>query len=99
MIPGYRRFPGGGNDTPLQYSCLGNPIDSGAWRVTVHGVAESDMTEHLSMYMSIFFFVHFHYSLLQSIEYCSYASTVGRPIYIPANSVGGFPFLHSLRAL
>ena len=29
---------GGGNDNPLQYSCLGNPMDRGAWRATVHGV-------------------------------------------------------------
>ena len=31
---------------PLQYSCLGNPRDRGAWWATVHGVAESDMNEH-----------------------------------------------------
>ena len=33
--------PGGGNGNPLQYSCWGNPMDRGAWRATVHGVAES----------------------------------------------------------
>ena len=45
LIPGSRRFPGEGIDYPLQYSCLGNPTDRGAWQVTVHGVAkESDMT-------------------------------------------------------
>ena len=44
--PGSGRSPGDGNGNPLQYSCLGNPIDRGAWQVTVHGVAkESDMTE------------------------------------------------------
>ena len=32
---------GEGNDTPLQYSCLENPMDGGAWKATVHGVAES----------------------------------------------------------
>ena len=37
-IPGLGRSPGGGHDNPLQYSCLGNPIDRGAWRATVHGV-------------------------------------------------------------
>ena len=34
-------FPGGeGNDTPLQYSCLENPMDGGAWKAAVHGVTE-----------------------------------------------------------
>ena len=36
---------GEGNGTPLQYSCLENPMDGGAWRAAVHGVAELDMTE------------------------------------------------------
>ena len=40
-IPGLGRFPGGGNGNPLQYSCLENPTDSGAWWTTVHGVAKS----------------------------------------------------------
>ena len=35
-----------GNSYPLQYSCLGNPMDWGPWHATVHEVAESDMTEH-----------------------------------------------------
>ena len=39
-IPGSGRCPGGGNGNPLQYSCLGNPMDRGAWRATVHEVAE-----------------------------------------------------------
>ena len=39
---------GEGNGTPLQYSCLGNPMDRGAWQTTVHGVLESDMTEWLT---------------------------------------------------
>jgi len=38
----------GGDGNPLQYSCLENPMDRGAWRVTVHGVTESDTTEQLS---------------------------------------------------
>ena len=45
LIPGLGRSPGGRNGNPLQYSCLRNPTDRGAWLATVHGVAkESDMT-------------------------------------------------------
>ena len=40
-IPGLGKFPGEGNSNPLQYSCLENPVDRGAWRATVHGVAKS----------------------------------------------------------
>ena len=40
-IPGSGRSLGEGNGNPLQYSCLGNPVDREAWRATVHGVAES----------------------------------------------------------
>ena len=40
-IPGSGRFPGEGNGNPLQYSCLENPMDGGAWWATVHGVAKS----------------------------------------------------------
>ena len=39
-IPGLGRSPGKGNGDPLQYSCLGSPIDKGAWRAAVHGVAK-----------------------------------------------------------
>ena len=40
-IPGSGRSPGEGNGNPLQYSCLENPMDGGAWYATVHGVAKS----------------------------------------------------------
>ena len=40
-IPGCRRSPGEGHGNPLQYSCLGNPMDRGAWWATVHGVTKS----------------------------------------------------------
>ena len=40
-IPGLGRYPGEGNGNPLQYSCLENSTDGGAWWATVHGVAKS----------------------------------------------------------
>ena len=47
------RFPpGGGNGNPLQYFCLENPMARGAWQATVHGVAELDTTEWLSIFAS-----------------------------------------------
>ena len=42
--PGSGRFLEEGNGNPLQYSCLGNPMDRRAWRATVHGSRESDTT-------------------------------------------------------
>ena len=45
LIPGSGRSLGEGNGNPLQYSCLGNPMDRGAWQATIHRVAkESDTT-------------------------------------------------------
>ena len=41
LIPGLGRSPGGENGYPLQYSCLGNPTDRGAWQAMVHGVTKS----------------------------------------------------------
>ena len=48
-IPGSRTTPGEGNGNPLQYSCLGNPMDRGAWWATVYGVTKGlDMTYQLN---------------------------------------------------
>ena len=41
LIPGWGRSPGEGNGNTLQYPCLENPMDRGAWSATVHGVAKS----------------------------------------------------------
>ena len=57
-IPGLGGFPGGGNGNPLQYSCLENPMDGGAWWATVHRVTKSrtrlsDFTFTFSKYYNI----------------------------------------------
>ena len=41
LIPGLGRSPGGGHGSPLQYSCLENPMDRGAWQGMVHGVTKN----------------------------------------------------------
>ena len=41
LIPGLRRSPGEGNSDPLQYFCLENPMDRGAWRAALHGITKS----------------------------------------------------------
>ena len=40
LIPGSGRSPGEGNGNPLQYSCLGNPMERGGWGATVHGATK-----------------------------------------------------------
>ena len=68
LIPGLGRSPGEGNGNPLQYSCLENPMDRGAWRATVHGVTKSwtqlsdfthsrHMNHGLTLILSFFSFV------------------------------------------
>ena len=56
MIPESGRSPGEGNGNPLQYSCLENPMDRGAWWAAFHGVSKSrvQLTTHTFIYLFIF---------------------------------------------
>ena len=51
LIPRSVRFPGEGNDNPLWYPCLENPMDRGAWQAAVHGVAELGTTQRLTRFL------------------------------------------------
>ena len=58
LIPGLGLSPGGERGNPLQYSCLENPTDRGAWRVTVHGVAQTQTKlKRLSMHAQLHLFL------------------------------------------
>ena len=57
LIPGLGRSPGEGNGSPLQYSCLGNPMHRGAWRATVQRLGHDWVTEH--SHMCVLYFVIF----------------------------------------
>ena len=52
-VPELGRYPGEGNGDPLQYSCLENSMDRGAWQAKAHGVAELDATEQISLYSTM----------------------------------------------
>ena len=71
-VPGSGRSPREGNGYPFQYSCLGNSMDRGAWRATVHGVAKSwtglsDYHFHLHTF-PVVLFVAFKYMLFDSVK-------------------------------
>ena len=68
LIPGSGRFPGGRHGNPLQYSCLENPMERGAWQATVCRVIESlDTTEATEHDLA-----HMHF--LNELNYANYSS-------------------------
>ena len=78
--------PGKGNGNPLQDSCLETSMDRGAWRATVHGVAESDTTEQLTHNVS-------------SVQFSSVAQPYLTPCNPMDSSTPGFPVHHQLPEL
>ena len=75
-IPGSGRSPGGGHGNPLQYSCLENPMDKGAWQATVHGVAKNQTgLKQLSTHACrahLFFFFIFAFCFLNFISFLNF---------------------------
>ena len=70
------RAPGGGNDSPFQYSCSENPMDRGAWWSTVHGITkETDMTEHTHYYFILSYSkIMVHVPVLPGLALCHFVS-------------------------
>ena len=81
---GWKDSPGEGNGNPLQYSCLENPMDGGAWWATVHRVSKSQT--RLSDFTFTLLLTFWGSSILFSMMIIT--------IYIPTNNVQGFSFLH-----
>ena len=87
-IPRSGRYPGEGNGNPLQYSCLGNPMDTGTRWATAHGVAKSRTR------LSDFTFT-FHFSALEK-EMATHSSVLAWRIP-ETGEPGGLPSMESLR--
>ena len=87
-IPGSWRSPGGENGTTLQYSCLENPMDRGAWQATVHGVTNGDRTERL-IASSFCFFKHFRALTLKVLVQMIWVMLRGRGCTFPGPFLRG----------
>ena len=68
-IPGSRGFSGEGNGNPLQYSCLENSMDRGAWQPIVHGITESHITKRLSLSFFMLFSILVYHRILNRIPH------------------------------
>ena len=95
-------FPGGGNGNPLRYPCLENPVDRGAWRATVHGVAKSRTwlkRPSTQLYVNMYSFSDFFpFRLLQDIQCTSWCYMVG-PCWLSSLYVYACSIAHSCLTL
>ena len=78
-IPGSGRSAGEGNDNPLQYSCLENSMDRGAWRASVHGVAKcwTQLSVHTHTQIHLYILSPWGWGLVSSFKFYSQVSQVG----------------------
>ena len=88
LIPGSGRSPRRGRGNPLQYSCLENPLDRGAWRATVHGVTKSrtqvkplSMLSHLTCFTFRVGLLLTHYSSFSELSKLFYVFSPDEPWY------------------
>ena len=80
LIPGSGRYPAGGNGNPLQYSCLGNPMDRGAYWATVHWIIKSQtrLSTCATLYIYIYIFhIYVKYSFIYKRITCYEARPSG----------------------
>ena len=80
-IPGSGRSPGGGHDNPLQYSCLENPMDRGAWWATVHRVTKSQtllkgLSTHSYITCTILLISSVQFNGIKHIHCCATITTI-----------------------
>ena len=73
-LPGSGRSPGGGHGSSLQYSCLENPMDRGAWQATVHGIAKSQLKRlsthahtHISLHVCVCVYIYIYLTSLSGV--------------------------------
>ena len=93
-IPGLGRYPGGGNGFLLQYSCLANPMDRGAWRATVHGVAESPTRLRLALHLSPHVSTRWRCCPARGSKAAGWAEERHLVLQLPAWFPGAFPRPH-----
>ena len=84
LIPGSGRSPRGGHDNPMQYSCLENPMGRGAWRATVHRVAQSWTCLNTRILSGSRLHTFALWCLPAGGSICAFASSPGLPVWIDA---------------